>query len=123
MDIGLEIKRAREQKGLSQAELADLCGWDGQARISHLETGRTKLNFQDMVTLEDALGISRGTLYARCRGSVLPSEEEVDALFDRVSPDQVTALITKLLDNVDLRPDQRLAIVKQGLKGLPDNPV
>lgn len=55
--IAARLKKAREQKGLSQKKLADLCGW-AQSRIGNYESGSRSIGIDDAITMADALGIS-----------------------------------------------------------------
>ena len=43
------LSRAKQERGLTQAELAALCGWDSQSTVSQYANGRIPLNI-------DALG-------------------------------------------------------------------
>src|SRR5690348_14460873 len=55
--LAARLKWAREAAELTQEQLAKACGWDkktGQTRISHYETGRTKV-----VEPSDLQGISK----------------------------------------------------------------
>lgn len=57
--LAARLKWARTFAEISQAELAELCGWDaktGQSRISHYETGRTpKIEPDDLQAISAAL--------------------------------------------------------------------
>lgn len=121
VNIGLEIKRAREAAGLSQSQLAELCGWETQGKVSHLETQRRKLEFYDMVKIEDALKVERGTLYARARGELGGRESDLEIL-DRLSPAQAEELIRRLLRTADLDVYQRSRIARLMLESHPSNP-
>jgi transcriptional regulator with XRE-family HTH domain len=58
MDIGAKIKRAREQAGLTQAELAKKAGVK-QARISLWESGkRQQMSLEHLRSIARALGVS-----------------------------------------------------------------
>lgn len=56
--IGERIQKARKRAGLSQGELAALCGWSGQGRVSHYETGRRRPTLEDIGTLARALRVT-----------------------------------------------------------------
>lgn len=65
MDIGSKIKKARNSKGLSQAALAEACGWGGdgkQGRISHYEKNRREPSLADLRTISTALNIKASSL-------------------------------------------------------------
>lgn len=48
MNIANRLKQLRKQKGLSQADLADACGWDHQSRISGYEREEREPSFKDL---------------------------------------------------------------------------
>lgn len=54
--IGRQIKRAREQMGISQEELAQRLGYTSPATISHFETGQRKISILDLQRLSEILG-------------------------------------------------------------------
>lgn len=60
--IGQRIKRLREHLKLSQAELAEKCGWEYQSRVGNYETGARKVSVEDAVVLASALSVSPGEL-------------------------------------------------------------
>lgn len=112
VNIGEEIKRARKAAGITQMELAHRCGWENQGRVSHLETGRRPLDFKDMVKIEDAIGVKRGTLYARARGDISVTSEEDLAVYEKLTADQTIAVISRLVDLADLTLQQRSEIAR-----------
>jgi len=58
MDISAKLKRAREQAGLTQAELAKKAGVK-QARISLWESGkRQQMSLEHLRSIARALGVS-----------------------------------------------------------------
>ena len=63
MNVGDRIRAARLAKGWTQPELSEQCGWGyKQGRVSHYESGRRKVNPDDMATIENALGLHSGAL-------------------------------------------------------------
>lgn len=56
-NIPARIKRIREEKGLSQKALADLCGWGSQSRIGNYEAGTRSVSVDDAEVIAKALGI------------------------------------------------------------------
>lgn len=56
--IGERIKSLREAKGLSQAQLAKLCGWAAPSRLGNYELGARKISADDAITLGGVLGVS-----------------------------------------------------------------
>lgn len=55
--IADRLKKAREEKGISQKKLADICGW-AQSRIGNYESGSRNIGIDDAITIANALGIS-----------------------------------------------------------------
>lgn len=55
-ELGLRIRRAREQNGLSQEELADQMGL-GQRAISELENGKRRLTVAEVPDLARILDV------------------------------------------------------------------
>lgn len=58
------LRKAREEKGLSQAQLAEKTGLQPSA-ISHFEAGRRAPSFDNLRSLADALGITTDHLIGR----------------------------------------------------------
>lgn len=56
--IGERIKSLREAKGLSQAKLANLCGWAAPSRLGNYELGTRKVSADDALTLAEVLKVS-----------------------------------------------------------------
>lgn len=61
--LGKRVKKARKEKGYTQAQLAEITGYSVQ-HISHVETGNTKLSVDLLVELSKALGASLDFLLA-----------------------------------------------------------
>ncbi len=56
--IGERIKTLREAKGLSQVQLAKLCGWAAPSRLGNYELGTRKISADDALLLAAALNVS-----------------------------------------------------------------
>lgn len=56
--IGKRLKALREARGLSQAQLAKLCGYSSASRIGNYELGDRKISVDDAIRIGLALGIS-----------------------------------------------------------------
>ena len=64
MPVGARIKQARKKAGLTQAQLADACGWEeGQSRISNYENGYREPGRDEVNTIASVLGISISDLW------------------------------------------------------------
>lgn len=61
-DIAARIKRIREDRGLSQRALAELCGWASQSRIGNYESGARSVSVDDAAVIAKALGITPAEL-------------------------------------------------------------
>lgn len=48
MDLGARIKQARKAAGLTQAQLAALCGWDPPSRLGNYEQGTREPSLADL---------------------------------------------------------------------------
>jgi transcriptional regulator with XRE-family HTH domain len=68
--VGANLKRIRQDKGLTQEQLAEVSGFS-QQYISGLEHGRRNPTIVTLYELADALGVSHVEL-------VLPTNEDVD---------------------------------------------
>jgi transcriptional regulator with XRE-family HTH domain len=55
--LGQRIKRLRKAAGMSQAALADACGWKSQSRVGNYESGTREPNFADLQLIAKSLGI------------------------------------------------------------------
>lgn len=60
--IGERLKSIRESRGLSQAQLAKLCGYSAASRIGNYELGERKISADDAIIISEALGISPAEL-------------------------------------------------------------
>lgn len=56
--IGERIKSLREARGLSQAQLAKLCGWSAPSRLGNYELGSRKISADDALVLAAVLNTS-----------------------------------------------------------------
>lgn len=54
---GERLKALREKQGLSQAALAEKCGWASQSRIGNYEVGTRRISADDAIILGQALGV------------------------------------------------------------------
>jgi len=92
MSIGKELRRIREERGLTQAELADMIGVSEKV-VSKWECGETKPSADILPALADAFGINIDDLFGHrhdIRGDLLASvrdylfDTEPEAVFDRM---------------------------------------
>ena len=58
MCVNESIKQIREEKGLSQRQLAEKLKKLNQSQLSKIETGKRKISVPDLIDISDALGVS-----------------------------------------------------------------
>lgn len=54
--IGKKIKSIREEKGLTQQNLADLCDFE-KSNLSRIEAGKTNITIKNLFKISKALGV------------------------------------------------------------------
>lgn len=93
--IAARLKQAREQKGLSQKTLADMCGWV-QSRIGNYESASRSIGIDDAVTIAHALKIPPAELIfgeSAVEDWMTPKHKTLIALFDQLPPDEQDRMI------------------------------
>ena len=60
--LAQRIKRLRKEAGLSQAQLADACGWKSQSRVGNYEAGTREPSLADISAIAKALRIDDAQL-------------------------------------------------------------
>ncbi|CAJ0999118.1 LexA family protein [Sodalis praecaptivus] len=75
--IGDRLKRIREQVGLSQAQLAKLCGWASQSRIANYEKGARGIGADDALILSKILKVSPGELLFGEQSTVVTTQAQL----------------------------------------------
>lgn len=68
-DVGSRIRRAREQAGLSQHDLATALGYSSAATISHFENGERTLSVRDLLRIAGTLNVPAASLLGGEQGS------------------------------------------------------
>ncbi|HEM8127284.1 LexA family transcriptional regulator [Providencia rettgeri] len=81
--IGERLKSIRESRGLSQAQLAKLCGYSAGSRIGNYELGERKISADDALVISEALGVSPAELMFGDRSDQVFSNYEYP-LFSKV---------------------------------------
>ncbi|WP_272667611.1 MULTISPECIES: LexA family protein [unclassified Providencia] len=81
--IGERLKSIRESRGLSQAQLAKLCGYSAASRIGNYELGERKISADDALVISEALGVSPAELMFGDRSNQIVSNYEYP-LFSKV---------------------------------------
>ncbi|MGV2880662.1 helix-turn-helix domain-containing protein [Pantoea vagans] len=69
--IGERIKLKREELGLSQADLAKLCGWPTASRLGNYESGSRRVSAEDATLLAEILKVTPAYLLFGEAGTVI----------------------------------------------------
>lgn len=101
--LGNNIKLYREEKGLSQEELANLCGWNtnnARSTISKIESGTNDVPTSKLKIIAEKLGVSVCDLMDCSKVQSVPEPIE---LVKQVYDEEITSLISSFLklDAVD----------------------
>jgi transcriptional regulator with XRE-family HTH domain len=75
--IGRRIKRLRTHAKMSQAQLAEACGWKSQSRIGNYEADSREPSLADISVIAKALGVDEGDVLMDRRGSTGNPEMEI----------------------------------------------
>ncbi|SIR97908.1 XRE family transcriptional regulator [Pseudomonas putida] len=60
--LSQRIKRLRKATGMSQAQLAEACGWKSQSRVGNYEAGTREPTLADIAAMASALGVDQSEL-------------------------------------------------------------
>lgn len=113
--IAARLKQIREQKGISQSKLADLCGWV-QSRIGNYEAGRRNVGVDDAITISAALGINPSELIFgdnHAESWLTPKHRKLIALFDQLPESEQD----KMIDAFQMRLGEIDEYVEKYLRG------
>lgn len=115
--IGARIKKIRTNKGMSQAQVADACGWSGAPRLANYESGSRTLGPEDAVQLAKALGVTPSELmFGDMQGSDSWLDQRHRALihlFDQLPEDEKE----RFLVNLETRLKELDEYVEKYLRG------
>ncbi|HIF7394281.1 TPA: helix-turn-helix domain-containing protein [Klebsiella pneumoniae] len=115
MTIASRLKETREKKGMSQAKLAELCGWV-QSRIGNYEAGRRSIGVDDAITISKALGISPSELIFgedNAESWLTPKHRKLISLFDQLPESEQE----RMIDTFQLRLKEIDEYVEKYLRG------
>jgi len=98
--VGEALRRAREQKGLTQAQVAKLVG-KTQAAISFWESGRRSPHLNDLVELVAHLNLDLEDVVASAGTRRQPTRALLRAQAERVVSSDVTAAIDRLIEEAE----------------------
>ncbi|EMK0351930.1 MULTISPECIES: helix-turn-helix domain-containing protein [Citrobacter] len=113
--IAARLKQMREQKNMSQAKLAELCGW-AQSRIGNYEAGRRNIGVDDALTISNALGINPAELMFgddHAESWLTPKHRKLIALFDQLPESEQD----RMIDTFQLRLKEIDEYVEKYLRG------
>ena len=113
--IAARLKQIREQKGISQAKLAEQCGWV-QSRIGNYEAGRRNIGVDDAITISNALGINPSLLIFgndNAETWLTPKHQKLISLFDQLPE----AEQDRMIDTFQIRLKEIDEYVEKYLRG------
>lgn len=112
--IARRLKKAREQRGISQKTLAELCGWV-QSRVGNYESGARRISVDDAVILSRELYLTPAELMF---GELPPNsplitekEQELLRLFNQLpetEQDRMIGVFNIRLEEIDDYVDKYL---------------
>ncbi|MFK3718658.1 XRE family transcriptional regulator [Pseudomonas fulva] len=100
--LSQRIKRLRKATGMSQAQLADACGWKSQSRVGNYEAGTREPTLADIAAMAAALGVDQSELLLNS-----PTVPEVSAPA-RSTADLVRQMLAKSGKGIPEEAHQRL---------------
>lgn len=101
--IGDKIKNRRTKLGLSQEQLAELCGITS-SYVGHIERGSRKLSLNTAISISAVLGISLDYLLLDVKNDGDSVLESISADLKNHSPEQVNKFLNTvrvLAENID----------------------
>ncbi|EIX9031719.1 MULTISPECIES: helix-turn-helix domain-containing protein [Klebsiella] len=93
--IAARLKQAREQRGLSQKALAEICGW-AQSRVGNYESASRTIGIDDAVALAKALKMSPSELIFgedSTQEWLTPQHRRLISLFDQLPESEQERMI------------------------------
>lgn len=112
--LALRIKRLRKAAGLSQAELAEACGWKSQSRVGNYEAGTREPTLADIATIANALSVKESDLLIGLAPNALAAVESAMAS----SPSAAEVVRQMLSKHGKNLPDQ----IKSQILAVADTP-
>lgn len=112
--LAQRIKRLRKEAGLSQAQLADACGWKSQSRVGNYEAGTREPNLADISAIAKALRIDDAQLLLSTPPadlSPLSFETSQTSVAPCSAADAVRAMLAKSGKNVPEALKQKIIAV------------
>lgn len=100
--LSQRIKRLRKATGMSQAQLADACGWKSQSRVGNYEAGTREPTLADIASIASALGVDQSELLLNATTS------EAEPASGRTTADLVKQMLAKSGKGIPEEARQRL---------------
>lgn len=107
--LAQRIKRLRKEAGLSQAQLAEACGWKSQSRVGNYEAGTREPNLADIAAIAKALRIDEAQLLLSMPSPLSPEAAPAQSLGS--AADAVRAMLAKSGKNVPEALRQKIIAV------------
>ena len=105
--IGERIREARNAKGWTQAQLAELSGIE-TSNISHIERAATKLSFPTLVSIANALEVSLDALvYDSLAKSAHISCDRINELLADCTDDELQSITEMVKTTKQILRDRR----------------
>jgi len=101
--IGLRIRKAREEKGLTQEKLSELCSISA-THVSNIERGTRVPSLDAVYTIACELGVSMDTLMFGTRPSADPSFNNILSIIQSKDKDKIKpfmSVLRVLVDHID----------------------
>lgn len=115
--IGERLKALRTEKGLSQGQLAKLCGWSGASRIANYESGTRNIGVDDAAVLSKALNTTPMMIMFGEQGNpshwLTDKQKKVLSLFDQLPESEQS----KMIDLFEIRLKEIDEYVSKYLQG------
>lgn len=107
INFGLRVKMYREQAGLSQAELANLLGYQTTSSIAKIETGKANAPRFKVYAFAKALGCNPEDLMPEIGSTVFDAYKQADQEFsdnvDAILKAESLQNILKMLSEMDTK--------------------
>lgn len=112
--LGQRIKRLRKSAGISQAQLAEACGWKSQSRVGNYEVGTREPTLADMAAMAKALRVDQSEILLTAK----PAEPGTGNVADEQAAatsaaDQVKQMLAKVKGLTSAAHDRIVAAAEE----------
>jgi transcriptional regulator with XRE-family HTH domain len=95
--LGQRIKRLRKSAGMSQAQLAEACGWKSQSRVGNYEVGTREPTLADLAAMAKALRVDQSDILLTAKSADSGALNHDDEPAVTISAaDQVKQMLSKV---------------------------